>query len=137
MSDPIAFDSGGVRITKADPPAGFTMAERDWTRLGNYVAGMQESAPWARDALLVSVGVFVTAVVAVIAWVAEFSQIKDPSWVFILAGTLLTAVMLAAFFVAIICYLVNRDVTKKLHRDADFLYHDMNSVHPFKNENGD
>jgi hypothetical protein len=113
------------------------MAERDWNRFGEYLDGMGDPIPWARDACLVCVGIAVTGVVAVLAWLGELAQLKEgPSLVFIAAGVVLLSMTLAAIGIAVVSFLMNRDVKKKMHRDAAFLHHDMDEVHPFDQGEG-
>jgi hypothetical protein len=120
-----------VRVKNPESEDWFFMPERDWNRFGEHLAALSEFSSAAHDAFLVALGAGFGGVVAVVVWIGEWSQTKDPGTTFDIAGILLIVLTVAAFVVAFISNLQDKGLRGRLRRDADLLRDDMNHVHPF------
>lgn len=110
----------------------FYMPERDWNRFGTHLEALSEFSSTAHDAFLLFLGAGIGSAVAIVVWLGELSQTKDPTVVFIVAGITLLIITLACFAVATISRLQEGALKGRMKRDAELLHDDMHHVHPFE-----
>jgi hypothetical protein len=128
-----------LTVPLRNPESGpwFYMPERDWHRFGAHLKALGEFSSAAHDAFLLFLGAGIAGAVAVVVWIGQLSQTKDPTTVFLISGVILIVSTIAVFIMAFVSNTQDTRLKKRLRRDADLLYDDMDSVQGFPKYDGD
>lgn len=132
MPAPQFVTTGGLRVAKQEPPLGVTVSERNWNRWGRHLRDLRDPVPFAKDAMLLAIGLIPTGVLSLVAWIPNFAQLPSKAqadywWV----TPVILGLTLAALVIAGVMRLTMGAVADRLKRDADLLWDDMNHAHAF------
>jgi hypothetical protein len=110
------------------------MPERDWDRFGDYLKDLGNAIPPIHDRYILFAGISGGGVMAVLAWLGALSQTPNPTSWFYMIGVVTIAVTLAVACIAWSNHDTEDFLTKKLRKDSELLWQDMNRTHPYNPE---
>lgn len=120
----------GPDLTITPPPGEFNVSERDWHRLYRDVESLENPIGFANNLGWSAVGILLTAAFFALSWNYSYPSLprdtqQAASWVL----PVTVVIVVAAIVIAVVCFVMNYMVEKRLRTDVAAVLGYMNEMH--------